>query len=74
MTAEELLALLDDRALAKLKKNVWYEAARCWTEYHEAVRAGEPTSTTNVLCDAAWASESWFRTVYDAQRDRMAQP
>lgn len=70
MTAEELLALLDEHALSKVKKNAWYEAARCWTEYHEAVRAGEPTTVTNPLCDAAWSAEWWWRTVYDAQHQR----
>jgi hypothetical protein len=58
--------------LQSMRDRAWRQAARCWQEYHAAVRDGEPLAVTNLLNADAWSAERDWRHLYELVREREA--
>jgi hypothetical protein len=56
--------------LVAMKERAWRDAARHWAEYRAASNDEDEREVRQMLHDAAWSAEHFWRALYDAVRDR----
>jgi hypothetical protein len=60
--------------LVQMKERAWLDAARHWSEYRNAPsETDDDREVRQILHDAAWSAEHFWRALYDAVRDRSKE-
>jgi hypothetical protein len=68
-----IFAAMSNAEVKRAKDRAWLEACRCWQEYRETPNGDSNGSAAEVdlyrvkqmLHDAAWSAENYWRSLYD---------